>query len=406
MERCRGHSAAILSRGVCNFVAGTVPEPDIRQEGSKMENAAIRRLASLLCILIAGLAAPRAKTLLVIPLKMDSTKIKDHAVIREMYAEALGSFHSGTVKTAKAGGEPCAEKQCALDTLKAQGGDEAVFGAVRILGSKIFLSSSIVGADGAIFSQQLPVANVEDFEAATKRMADAIVNRKTLEETANVDNITEKEEDPAMNRRKSFYSMGGSAGFTAPFGSSYRRWARNTSDPCSFGGCTDATHLEKNDPIFTLGWNNWFEFRNHLAIEMDFLVYAPIAIGGDINLEYMLGDGDFTPFVGGGLGAHYVFPDEGDHEDAGKRNFGPAANFQAGLILFRTYNMNLVVRGSYHVVGNDDTDYGATVDVAVRTRLGGSGGGDKYHHTSATTYLGMAIGVAYLVAIIVGAANQ
>ena len=367
-----------------------------------MKSFLFHRIAALACLAVAGfLSAPKAKTLLVIPLKIDSVKIKDFNVIREMYSEALGTFYGGTVKTAKDLSEPCADKECALEILKAQGGDEAVFGAVRVLGAKYFLSSSIVEADGKSFAQQIGASNVEDFENATKRIAEALVKRENLEQVANLDNITEKEENLETNRRSSFYSSGGSIGFTMPFGDSYQRYVRESSS-CTFG-CSDSTTLDKSSQIFTLGWNNWFEFKNHLALEMDFLFYAPIAIGGDVNLEYLFGNGDFTPFAGGGMGVHYVFADQGNHKDGNKQNFGPAGNIQAGVILFRTYNMNLILRSSYHVVANDDLDNGLTVDMAIRTKMGASG--DKYHHTSATTYLGMAIGVVYLIAIIMGAAN-
>jgi hypothetical protein len=355
--------------------------------------------------LLATGRAASAKTLLVIPLKIDSTKVKDYSAIREFYSEALGTSYSGTLKTAKTA-EPCGDRECAQELLKEQGGDEAVFGAVRMLGSKYFLSSTIIEADGKTYSQKIQAANVEDFENATKRMADALINHKSLEEVANLDNITESEETKLANRRTSFYSSGGSIGFTQPFGSSYQRYVTENDDNCSFD-CVETTRLDKNDKIFTLGWNNWFEFKNHLALEIDVLFYAPIAFGGDANLLYMFGNSDFTPFAGGGLGVHYVFPDEGDKKMNDKQNFGPAANAQAGLIMFRTYNMNLVLRGSYHVVMNDDVDNGLTVDMALRTKMGrGGGGGSKYHHTSATTYLGMAIGIAYLIAIIVGASNS
>lgn len=365
-----------------------------------MRKFLFHRIAVFTCL--AGLASAGAKTLLVLPLKIDSAKIKDFGTIREMYAEALGNFYPGTVKTAKDTGAACADKECALAILKAQGGDEAVYGAVRNLGQKLFLSSSLVEADGKVFSQQISAANVEDFENATKRMAEALINRKSLEQVANLDNITEKEEDLAVNRRSSFYSSGGSVGFTVPFGDSYQRY----SSSCSEFDFDCSTNLDEYSQIFTMGWNNWFEFKNHLALEMDFLFYAPIAIGGDVNLEYLFGNSDFTPFAGGGLGVHYVFPDQGSGENRSKQNFGPSANVQGGLILFRTYSLNLVLRGSYHVVANDDMDNGATVDMAVRTRMGGGSGKGKYHHVSATTYLGMAIGVAYLLAIIMSAANS
>lgn len=368
-----------------------------------MRKLLIRGIATF--IGLAAVTAVPARTLLSIPLKIDSVRITDYAAIREMYSEALGSAYAGTVRIATLA-EPCADRECALQLLKAQGGDEAVFGAIRMLGQKYFLSSTLIEADGKTYSQQIQAANVEDFENATKRMADALIHRKSLEQVSNLDNITESEETQLANRRTSFYSSGGSIGFTQPFGSSYQRYVTESADDCPMvGNCLETTRLDRSDRVFTLGWNNWFEFKNHLAMEMDVLFYAPIAFGGDVNLLYQFGNTDFTPFAGGGLGVHYVFPDEGDRTDSQKQNFGPAANIQGGIIMFRTYNMNLVLRSSYHVVMNEDVDNGLSVDMAIRTKVGPSGG-NKYHRTSATTYLGVALGVAYLIAIIVGAANS
>ncbi len=364
-----------------------------------------RALACLTALIgFVGLRVPAAKTLLVLPLKMDTVKIADYTAMREMFTESLTKEYEGTVKDAAGPLEVCAARECAAKALASQGGDEAVFGSIRILGSKYFLSGSILGADGKVFSQQIPMAGVEDFEAASKRMASALAKRKDLEQVADVENVTEKEEAPDVNRRAGFYSMGGSIGFTIPAGDSYQRWTTKTTG-CDFCPQDTANTLFKSKQIFTLGWNNWFEFKNHLALDMDVLFHIPIAIGGDANLDYLFGNSDFTPFAGGGLGFQYVFPDEGIHEEDTKQNLGPAANVQAGLIMFRTYNINLILRSSYHVVMNDDLDNGPTFEIAVRTKMAGSSS-DKYHHTSSTTYLGMAIGAAYLLAIIISAAKS
>ena len=89
----------------------------------------------------------------------------------------------------------------------------------------------------------------------------------------------------------------------------------------------------------------------------------------------------------------------------GKALLRPFPIPRPGTILFRTYNINLVVRGQYHVVMNSDYDNGPALDVALRTKIGGSGN-DKYHRTSATTWLGLGIAVAYLILVGVAAGNS
>jgi hypothetical protein len=300
----------------------------------------------------------------------------------------------------------CSDLECAKELARTGGADEAVFGSVRSLGRKLFFSSTIVGADGSgYFTQQIGVANVEDFEAATRRMAEAISKRQTIEEVANVDNITEKEDNLEVNRRRHFYSTGASLGYMFPINGSYRRW--KLRDDCDdYFDCPETEIRDQRySQIVKLGWNNWFEFKNNLAMEVDVLWFAPIALGADVNLDYFFANNDFTPFAGGGLGLHYVLPDQGIRKDSDKRNSGPTLNAQAGMIFFRTYSLNLVVRGQYHMIFNDDFDHGPSVDVALRTRMGG-GGNDKYHRTSATTWLGAGLGVAYVLALLIAAGNS
>ncbi|HLP41336.1 MAG TPA: hypothetical protein VK465_07495 [Fibrobacteria bacterium] len=374
-----------------------------------MDTSPIRAALAALCMMVLAALSPdaSAKTAVLLPLRMDPSQIKDHQAIRDFYADALSMHYPGTLKQLSGDTTGCAERACAAEAAKLNGADEAVFGSVRMLGRKMFFSSSIVAADGGdFFTQQIGVANVEDFENATKRMAEALSKRQGTEQVASIENITEKEDNLEVNRRRHFYSSGGSLGMAFPVGNSYQRWVRNSRCDDYYETCgPEDEHLRKYTQVVKLGWNNWFEFKNRLAMEIDVLFYAPIALGTDVNLVYMLGNGDITPFAGGGLGMHYVFPDEGTQENEEKTNLGPAGNFQAGLIFFRTYNLNLIVRGQYHTVKNDDWDNGPSVDVALRTKVGG-GGNDKYHRTSATTWLGVGVGIAYLIAILIGASNS
>ena len=94
----------------------------------------------------------------------------------------------------------------------------------------------------------------------------------------------------------------------------------------------------------------------------EFLEKAPV-VGGDFNLDYLPGRGDITPFFGGGVGLHYVPPDVDKSPD--KRNSGPTLNAEGGLMLFRTYDIHVLLGGQYRIVFNSDIDNGFVTDVAV-----------------------------------------
>ncbi len=358
-------------------------------------------VVGMLCV---WAASASAKTVLVLPIDADSNVVKDLGTIQQLHFDAVSQNCGGNVVPAADSTTTCDEKSCAVALGKAAHADEIVYSSIRQLGSKLLYISNIVDAGGGnLFTQHMEVARVEDFENATVRMAEAICTRKSMEDVADVDNITAAEETQVQTRRNSFYYSGASLGYLWPTGNSFSRYT--THQNCdAFYNCTDDTTLQKYSQIVRLGWNNWFEFKNSLAMEIDALVFLPISIGADVNLLYLYGKSDFTPFAGGGLGIHYVFPDEAYASD-NKRNSGPAVNAQAGMILFRTYGVNLVVRGQYHFIANTDEDNGFSVDVGLRKPMN-TGGDDKYHHVSATTWLGMGIGVAYLIAIIIAAANS
>jgi hypothetical protein len=85
-------------------------------------------------------------------------------------------------------------------------------------------------------------------------------------------------------------------------------------------------------------------------------------VGGEAGLNYLFSRSNFSPFLGGGFGLFY-----GPVDDAsgGKRNTGPSVNVQGGLLLFRTYDVNFMLRGKYLAIFNSDRDHGIIIDGGV-----------------------------------------
>src|SRR5690606_33648703 len=104
---------------------------------------------------------------------------------------------------------------------------------------------------------------------------------------------------------------------------------------------------------------------------------------------------DISPFVGGGIGLHYTSGAEGDLPTA------PALNAQAGVMLFRTYDVNVMLRGQYQVIFNSEVDHGPAIDVGVSFRDRDKGRGAKDDGIGFWGYAGL--GLLFL--LIVGAAN-
>ena len=195
-----------------------------------------------------------ARTLLVLPVTGDLEKASDASTVNELYKDALQASYPGTVKTVKDTGS-CADKECAAALAKGANADEAVYSTLKRLGSKWIFSSTIVNADGRdAFNQRGTATNLEDLEAVTKRVSDAIVARKSVDQVASLDNITAKEENSEPTRRMSLFNTGFSLGYLLPTGGTYAYLKSNNpsgfSDQCP---CTEKqahSAMCANQPVF------------------------------------------------------------------------------------------------------------------------------------------------------------
>src|SRR5690606_14900118 len=257
----------------------------------------------------------------------------------------------------------CDDRACALEAARAADADAVVHPSLYRLGSKLIFAATVLDVEGGgVFSQRLTALSIEDLEALSVRMADALVTRRSLEEVASLDNITAKEAEQDPDRRRSLYQSGVALGYVFPVGASYSYLSENSYV------YPPERKRHGYDQMVRLTWLNSWEFRNDFVLGTDLVWTTPYAIGADVSLRYMLNRSDFTPFVGGGLGLHYVRGDEGIEGDQNKRNSGPAVNVQGGMMLFRTYDVNVMLRGQYQGIFNSDVDHGPAIDVGVSFR--------------------------------------
>lgn len=344
-----------------------------------------------------------AKTLLLLPVVGDLEKSPDISTVNDLYKDALQASYGGTVKIApRDTGLGCAEKECAVGLAKAGGADEVVYSTLRRLGSKWIFSSTIVASDGGnAFNQRGTAQNLEDLEAVTKRVSDAIVARKSVDQVASLDNITAKEENREPTRRKSLFNTGFSLGYLLPTGGTYAYLKSDNSD----GGFSDdcpCTEKQPHSAMIRLGWLNSWEFRENMMLGAEASWAIPNVLTGDIDLTYLFSKTDISPFAGGGLGLQYVVPLD-DSTDESKRNSGPALNVQGGLVFFRTYDIHLIARAQYQVVFNSDIDNGAIFDLGVvyRPKEKATTGGGGVWSSFWTYYL-----IGALVVGVIGAASN
>jgi hypothetical protein len=346
--------------------------------------------------------AAQAKAVLVFPVSGEGAEARDLSAVTRLFKDALdGRSRGDEVILAKTA---CDDRECALSRAKGVAADELIYSSFYKLGKKWIFSATILSADGSnSFSQRLTAASIEDMEAVTLRMADALMQRKTADQAASVDNITEKEVDEDPARRRSLYRGGVAIGYFFPMGNSFEYVD-------SYDNFGNPDEIRGYRQMIRLTWLNTWDFRNNLQLGTDIVWNVPTSIGADASLRYLFGRGDYTPFVGGGLGLHYVRGDaNNDIAEGGKRNSGPTLNAQGGMFLFRTYDVNVMLRGQYQVILNSDVDHGVAVDVGVNfgNKEGGkasasSGSGDGW---SALEYVGAGVLTLIALSLISAAAN-
>lgn len=325
-----------------------------------------------------------AKTLLYLPVSGDVAKDADVATVDQLFRDAVQAAYPGDVKIAPADTDsaaaPCAEKECAARLAAAAGADEAVYATVKRLGAKwIFSATRYDAATRTAANQRGTATALEDLEGVTKRVSDALMQGKTVAQVANLDNLTGKEIQNEPERRRSLYNAGFALGYLFPAGKHSYAYLTDTSR--SHGGCDPASlcaERQRYSQMVRLAYLNAWEFRDNLVLGLDLSWAMPNVLGADIGLQYLFTRTDFSPFLGAGAGIQYVSPLD-DTTDSYKRNSGPALNAQAGLLLFRTYDIHLQARAQYQWVFNEDLDQGMVYDVGViyrPDRGNGSGWGN------------------------------
>ena len=302
-----------------------------------------------------------AKSLLISPIAADSASA-DVKTISRLYHDALAAQYKGQVLPTLP--SPCSDRDCALNAARQAGADEIIYSNFHRLGSEWIFSSTLLDtATGTVFNQRLMAVNIEDMQPVTRRMADALLARKTIDQVASLENVTGIETEKAPARRRSFFSSGMSLGYLWPVGNSY---SYRVEDPHNYGAYLLKT--SSRWPHFT--WMNLWELNNDLLVDAELAVEptgsVPIT-GGDLTLNHMFNRTDFAPFLGAGLGLHYSTPDA--DKPADKRNSGPTVLTQGGVMLFHTYDLHVLLRGQYRLTLNSDVDNGFITDVAITYKM-------------------------------------
>ncbi|TES91657.1 MAG: hypothetical protein E3J87_07285 [Candidatus Cloacimonadota bacterium] len=232
--------------------------------------------------------------------------------------------------------------------IKAQ---KVVYGTISKLGTKYIISAYVVEVStrNIVFQDRVTASSAEDLDTASKRLAKAIATGKKVEDVAEIGAITE-EETKEPRRRKTFFTLGGKFGMGFPFADSYGGvktlmsgdfiyWYETPKFIAEFGVGGTVTPITT-----TMGFSDTTVGETDITMRAAEFTYA------QMSLFYLFSKEDFCPYAGGGIGMKNCiitrdYP--GFWDDYSESAFGLALNFNAGLIIFRTYDFRMLIEGQY-----------------------------------------------------------
>jgi hypothetical protein len=248
------------------------------------------------------------------------------------------------------------------------------------LGSKIIYTGFVLN-DESNFTSKVTALSVEDMENAVVRLVKSLALNESIGDVVDIDNIIESEEEESA-RRQSLGRIGFSIGYMYPMFDSYANREYDWVYDDDWNGENEYIGTIYDSQKIKLSTNYFYEFKENTALmaELTWYTGSPFAWGADMSMIKYLNKSDVSPFIGGGIGLHWVGYCTGCDSEVrpqDHRRSGPTFNIQAGYVLFRTYNVNVMARARYHLILNTDLDQGFTVDVGLERKPNPKGSADN-----------------------------
>ncbi len=295
--------------------------------------------------LTATVAAHAQELIAVLPftsIGVDEVSVETaYSLLRQEIAR-LGQYEPvpGSQVSRMLGPEPCTDVLCAAEIGRRVNADMAVFGSMNRLGEKVIVQYTVVdvASEKAVLADHITALSVEDLETVMKRVAMSITSRKPITETVEVGRVTQTE-SLRPRRRLTTYSSGVKFGYLYPV-----------------KGYDDHR-------VFVFDIQTLYETENFMVSGL-FGIREGVVL--NIGAYLLTTKTDFCPYLGGGLGFHWV-----SHglisatEDEDKRGDGFEAMLSGGIMALRTYNIRLLLNMDYTITFNDYSDQGVVFTIGL-----------------------------------------
>lgn len=268
----------------------------------------------------------------------------------------------------------CHEITCAASYGLTVGVEKAIIGSLMKLGQRVTAEVRLVDVvrKEMVFSDHFSVMSLDDLDSALRKLAAALVTRKKIESEVTRYAITE-EETREPRRKKAYITSGASFGFGFPLGDSYSKV--NNLKTVAWMMRYDAGNLVIDNSIGV----TWGSSDPDTIWGIQYDKKKVSIVPWDIGMRYIFNrESDFTPFVGGGLGLHFIGSQDLGGRVYTKSDQALALHLAGGLYAFQTYNFRLTVEGKYTIVftdafhdsGNSSQQIGISIGISRKLEKG------------------------------------
>ncbi len=197
------------------------------------------------------------------------------------------------------------------------------------LGEKIIVQYSLLNVltGSKLLVDQITAMNMEDLEVVMKRVAKSVVEHESSKKVAEVGNIGESESIEPLRRSS-----------TKNFG-------------ISFGYLYPQNGYDNGDRALTFDARFDYELEEYAV---GTLIGIRKGFGTYLYGSYLFSKSDFCPYIGGGLGFHWV--SHNGYNNGNNRGDGFEFSAHTGLRIFRTYNFQILINLEYNITINDFKD--------------------------------------------------
>lgn len=246
----------------------------------------------------------------------------------------------------------CSESDCAFSIGQSLNADKILFGAFNRLGDKIIVQYTLADVAGQqiLLTDNITALYIEDLDIVVKRIAASVVKLQPVEKTVEVGLVTEQESWEPRSRK-----------FRGSWGISY-------------GYLYPTNGFDDEDRVVAFDFRRIYESRD-FAITGLFGIRKGIAL--NVGALYLFSPKDFTPYLGGGIGVHFVkheydfsyYNENGTYYNPDdfreKKSDGMALLLSGGIMAFRTYNFRVMLNLDYSVTFNDYDDKAFVLTIGI-----------------------------------------